>query len=74
MERELLGFEGAIELDAEKIADLYRDCHFGGLARVAALLGMDVDVVGAEGPWLKLADGYRYFFRQTGNALDMHHR
>jgi len=68
VERELLGFEGAAALDAAGVADLYQAHHFGGLARVAALLGMDVDVVGGEGPWLKLADGSRLLDCHASNG------
>jgi putrescine aminotransferase len=64
----LLGFDGATRLDAAAIAETYRDHHFGGLNRVAALLGANLDVVAAHGPWLELSDGSRLFDAHQSNG------
>ena len=63
-----LGLEGARALPAAAVADAYRDHHFGGLNRVAALLGSNLDVVGAQGPWLEISDGSRVFDAHLSNG------
>jgi putrescine aminotransferase len=64
----LLGFDDATKLDASAIAETYRDHHFGGLNRVAALLGANLDVVAAQGPWLHVSDGSRLFDAHLSNG------
>ncbi len=65
---ELLGFDDATRLSADAVAEVYRDHHFGGLNRVAALLGANIDVASAKGPWLSLSDGSRIFDAHLSNG------
>jgi putrescine aminotransferase len=72
---ELLGNAGARALSSAEIAELYREHHLGGLTRVASLLGANLEVVDAEGAWLKLADGSQVLDCQASNgAVAFGHR
>jgi putrescine aminotransferase len=64
----LLGCEGARALDVAETAELYDERHLGGLMRVTALLGADVDVVDGDGAWLVLADGSRLLDCHASNG------
>jgi putrescine aminotransferase len=55
----LIGAREGRNLTASEVTKLYSERHLGGLTRVAAILGANLDVVGSDGAWLILRDGSR---------------